>query len=134
MIGHFILTSSALSFKYLPDEKIPIVLAIIMGLQHAFSMVGGLVTPPFVVFRFTINFLDSATQQYAISAALITSGICSLINILRFPVPFSEKVFGRPLYIGSGVLSVMGVSFTFLPIFEISIRQMMQDGMSGTWF
>ena len=43
----------------------------------------------------------------------------------------SEKFFGRVLYLGSGVLSVLGTSFTFLPIFEIAIDQMKRDGMDG---
>ena len=102
-----------------------------MGLQHAFAMVGGLITPPFVVFRFTISFLDVQAQQYAISAALITSGICSCVNVSKIPVPWSKVWAGRQLYIGTGILSVMGTSFTFLPIYEISIQQMINDGIDG---
>lgn len=30
---------------YGKDEKIPLVLALVMGIQHAFAMVGGLITP-----------------------------------------------------------------------------------------
>lgn len=114
---------------YEKDEELPIFLALVMGLQHAFAMVGGLITPPFVIFKFSINFIDTASQQYAISAALITSGICSIINCSKIPVPWSSKWAGRQLYIGAGVLSVMGTSFTFLPIFEASIQQMKADGV-----
>ena len=107
-----------------------------MGLQHAFAMVGGLITPPYVVFQFSVGaafgLVDASYSQYAISAALITSGICTIINILQLPIPLSKKLFGRQLYIGSGVLSVMGTSFTFLPIFEVAIRQMRADGVSPT--
>ena len=117
---------------YPVDEPLPILLSLVMGLQHAFAMVGGLITPPYVVFRFTINFGNVALQQYAIVAALITSGICTIINVSQIPVPLTEKIFGRQLYIGSGLLSVMGTSFTFLPIFEIAIRQMVADGIDGT--
>jgi NCS2 family nucleobase:cation symporter-2 len=132
------------------DEPIPILLALIMGLQHAFAMVGGLITPPLVVFRFAVCGFPFCPplEQYAISAALISSGICSLINLSKFPIPFTEKLWGRQLYLGSGVLSVMvreqlyrtrrilskhslntrftqqGTSFTFLPIFEIAVAQM----------
>mmetsp|Transcript_10252 Transcript_10252/g.21632 ORF Transcript_10252/g.21632 Transcript_10252/m.21632 type:complete len:105 (-) Transcript_10252:12-326(-) len=104
-----------------------------MGLQHAFAMVGGLITPPYVVAKFTIDefpFTKVDLQQYAIVAALITSGICTIINILHFEIPFSKKLFGRRLFVGSGLLSVMGTSFTFLPIFEIAIRQMKADGIA----
>jgi NCS2 family nucleobase:cation symporter-2 len=119
--------------SFIADEEIPIFLALIMGLQHCFAMVGGLITPPLVVFRFAVCGFPFCPplEQYAVSAALITSGICTLINVAKFPIPFSEKIFGRMLYLGSGVLSVMGTSFTFLPIFEIAIAQMKEDGMSG---
>mmetsp|Transcript_15720 Transcript_15720/g.23596 ORF Transcript_15720/g.23596 Transcript_15720/m.23596 type:complete len:572 (-) Transcript_15720:157-1872(-) len=123
-------SKAALNF-YGKDEPIPIFLALIMGLQHAFAMVGGLITPPLVVFKFTIGFPLVELQQYAISAALITSGICTIINIAKFPIPGSKAIFGRVMYIGSGILSVMGTSFTFLPIFEIGIRQMKAQGIDA---
>ena len=56
------------------------------------------------------------------------SGICTIINVAQFEIPLSKKIFGRRLFLGSGLLSVMGTSFTFLPIFEIAIQQMKQDG------
>ena len=122
--------------KFYPiDEPLPLLLSLLMGLQHAFAMVGGLITPPYVVFRFTVAnspFEDINLQQYAIVAALITSGICTIINVFRIPIPFSKKLFRRQLFIGTGLLSVMGTSFTFLPIFEIAIRQMKADGIAGT--
>mmetsp|Transcript_33222 Transcript_33222/g.48777 ORF Transcript_33222/g.48777 Transcript_33222/m.48777 type:complete len:583 (-) Transcript_33222:111-1859(-) len=116
---------------YGKDEAIPIFLSLLMGLQHAFAMIGGLITPALVVFKFSINFGNTELQQYAISAALITSGICTLINIAKFPIPRSDKIFGRMLYVGSGVLSVTGTSFTFLPIFEIGIQQMKGAGIDA---
>ena len=105
----------------------------IMGLQHAFAMVGGLITPPLVVFRFTVCGFPFCPplEQYAISAGLITSGICSIINVTKFQIPFTKQIFGTQLYLGSGVLSVMGTSFTFLPVFEIAIAQMKQQGFTG---
>lgn len=119
--------------KFYPlDEPLPLLISLVMGLQHSFAMVGGLITPPYVVFRFTIDFMNVELQQYAIVAALITSGTCTIINVLRFKIPFTKKLFGRQLYIGSGLLSVMGTSFTFLPIYEIAIQQMKADGIEGT--
>jgi xanthine/uracil permease len=114
-----------------PDEKIPIFMATLMGLQHAFAMVGGLITVPFVIFRFSVDFGNTELQQYAISASLIASGFCSILQVTKIPIPYSEQMFGRKLFVGSGVLSVMGTSFTFLPIFEIAIRQMKADGDDG---
>jgi uric acid-xanthine permease len=103
-----------------------------MGLQHALAMVGGLITPPLIIFRFSVCFTCFSLQQYAISAALITSGICSLIHCSKIPIPFTDRIFGRQMYLGAGVLSVMGTSFTFLPIYEISIAQMTAAGIDGT--
>ena len=76
-------------------------------------------------------FFSPELEQYAIAAALITSGICSIINVSKMAIPFSDKIFGHTLYIGSGLLSVMGTSFTFLPVFEIAIRQMKLEGIDG---
>ena len=92
------------------DEEIPIFLALVMGLQHAFSMVGGLITVPFVIFKFSVCFTCVDLQQYAIAAALITSGLCTIIQLTKIPIPGSEKLFGRQMFVGSGVLSVMGKS------------------------
>ena len=36
------------------DEKLPILMSLFMGLQHCFCMVGGLITPPLVVFKFSV--------------------------------------------------------------------------------
>jgi xanthine/uracil permease len=109
----------ALSFPYIilsylrcthTDEKIPLVLAALMGLQHCFAMVGGLITPPLVVFRFTVcNFPGCPDlESYAVSAALITCGCMSWLNLSKFKIPYAEKIFGRDMYFGSGVLSVLG--------------------------
>lgn len=120
---------------YAKDEKLPLLLSILMGLQHAFAMIGGLITPPYVVMKFAVDgfpFENVELQQYAISAALIVSGICTIFNVLQFSIPGSKMIFGRDLVVGSGVLSVMGTSFTFLPVFEIGIAQMKADGISGT--
>jgi hypothetical protein len=36
------------------DEKLPILMSLFMGFQHCLCMVGGLITPPLVVFKFTV--------------------------------------------------------------------------------
>jgi len=116
------------------EEPLPLLLSLVMGLQHAFAMVGGLITPPYVVAKFAIDsfpFAKVDLQQYFIVAALITSGICTIINVVKVEIPFTKKIFGKRLYIGSGLLSVMGTSFTFLPIYEIAIASMKADGISG---
>ena len=97
--------------KFYPvDEPLPLLVSLVMGLQHAFAMVGGLITPPYVVAKFSIDsfpFAKVELQQYFIVAALITSGIGTIINVIKVKIPFSKKIFGKQLYIGSGLLSVM---------------------------
>ena len=87
-----------------------------------------------VVVQFSIDdypFANVKLQQYAISAALITSGICTIINVLHLPIPFSKIIYGKQLFLGSGVLAVIGTSFTFLPIYQSAIGQMKNNGISG---
>lgn len=103
------------------DEQMPILVAALMGLQHAFAMVGGLITPPLVVMKFSVAFPDVGLQQYAVAAALIVSGICTIINCVQIPI-------AKGYVLGTGVLSVIGTSFTMLPIFENSIAYMKAEG------
>jgi xanthine/uracil permease len=100
---------------YKKDDKISIFVAVVMGLQHALAMVGGIITVPLVIGgEFYANFTP-AEQGYIISAALIVSGIASFIQVTQIPIPFTNYA------IGSGLLSVMGISFTFLPIAQSTI-------------
>ena len=107
------------------NDDLPILVAMVMGLQHAFAMVGGLIVPPFVVMKFSVAFGDVELQQYAIAVSLIISGICTIINCIQFKIPGTKYVFG------TGMLSVIGTSFGFLPIFETAIAQMRAEGDSG---
>ena len=36
-------------FYFARNDRLPILIAAIMGLQHAFAMVGALITPPYVI-------------------------------------------------------------------------------------
>ena len=111
------------------DDDLPILVALVMGLQHAFAMVGGLIVPPYVVMRFSVaedgagSNLDM--QQYAIACSLILSGTFTILNCIQFKIPGTKYVFG------TGMLSVLGTSFGFLPIYESAIRAMKSDGYSG---
>jgi len=57
-----------------------------------------------------------------VSTALITSGLLSLMQIKRLSLRWGG------LHIGSGLISLSGPSFTFLPIAEAAIRAMRADG------
>jgi len=105
------------------NDETPILIAAIMGLQHAFAMIGGLIVPPFVVMKFSVNIADVKLQQYAIAASLIISGICTIVNCIQIPIP------GTKFVLGTGMLSVIGTSFGFLPIYEAAIAAMKADGV-----
>jgi xanthine permease len=75
--------------------------AALVGLQHVLAMFIGIITPPLIVSRA----LDFATSQtaYLVSMALLASGLATFVQVRKFgPV-------------GSGLLSVQGTSFAFLP-------------------
>jgi len=105
------------------NEELAPFLAIIMGLQHACAMVAGIVTVPYVVAKFSMDgypFGNEELTQYVISAALISCGIMTFFQVMQFKIPFTKMV------VGTGLISVLGTSFTFLPIFEVAIRDQMK--------
>ena len=93
------------------NDDLPILVALVMGLQHAFAMVGGLIVPPYVVMRFSVSEAGPGSnldmQQYAIACSLILSGIFTILNCIQFNIPGTKYVFG------TGMLSVLGTSFGF---------------------
>uniref|UniRef100_A0A0D6QX84 Xanthine/uracil permease n=1 Tax=Araucaria cunninghamii TaxID=56994 RepID=A0A0D6QX84_ARACU len=90
------------------DEKISVFLSAVMGLQHALSMVGGIITPPILISS-SAGF-STEIQAYLVSAALIVSAFASFIQILQIKIPLTSYV------VGSGLLSVMGITFAVVPI------------------
>ena len=61
----------------------------------------GLITPPLLLSQLSN---DPATQRYLVSTSLIISGFCTLLHVMQFKIPFTNK------YYGSGIVSVCGVS------------------------
>ncbi|ODA77328.1 hypothetical protein RJ55_06956 [Drechmeria coniospora] len=104
------------------DDKMPVVLALLLGLQHALSMLAGVIAPPIILSGRGGANLESDQQQYLVSTALIVSGILSCVQIHRFRVPRTRY------YIGTGVLSVVGISFSIIPIAQGAFRQMYANG------
>ncbi|KAJ1551473.1 hypothetical protein HK096_010453 [Nowakowskiella sp. JEL0078] len=86
---------------------------------------GGLVTPPIILSGAGGVNLDVETQAYMVSAALITCGILSLVQITSF------KLF-RGLQLGTGLLSVVGTSFAPLPVAQAAFGQMYASGFCPT--
>lgn len=98
----------------------PIFLGMLLGLQHSLSMLAGLATPPILISGFAN--LDTVTEQYLVSAALISSGILSAIQITRFHIPKT------PYFIGTGIISVVGVSFATITIVTKGFPMMYKTG------
>ncbi|KAL3421261.1 purine permease [Phlyctema vagabunda] len=105
-------------------ERMPVVLALLLGLQHALAMLAGVITPPLIIAG-SANF-DASTTQYLVSTALIVCGILSAIQITRF------HIFGTPYYLGTGLISVVGTSFSTIPIATGAFTQMYANGMCPT--
>lgn len=100
-------TSHASPFFGLNDSM-PLFLALLLGFQHALSMLAGLITPPLIIGASLSLPLD--LQQYLVSTSLIVSGVLSTIQITRI------HIWRTPYYIGTGLISVVGMSFTIIPV------------------
>ncbi|ODV58967.1 nucleobase:cation symporter-2 family protein [Ascoidea rubescens DSM 1968] len=102
------------------DSHMPVILALILGLQHALSMLAGVVTPPLIISG--VANLPEDVSQYLVSSALIISGILSSIQITRF------HIYKTPYYVGTGLLSVVGTSFATITIVSKAIPMMYANG------
>ncbi|KAK9417004.1 hypothetical protein SUNI508_09243 [Seiridium unicorne] len=91
------------------NDEVPILLTIVLGLQHALCMIGSIVSPPLAIAGGAFYF-DSATMQYLVSAAFITTGLATALQVTRV------HIAKTPFYIGTGLLSVVGPTFDILPI------------------
>ncbi|RUS15460.1 NCS2 family nucleobase:cation symporter-2 [Endogone sp. FLAS-F59071] len=106
------------------NTRLPIVLTVIMGLQHALAMLSGIVTPPLILGGAgdgNLN-LSADYQTYMISASLIVCGIGSAIQITRF------KLWNTGYYLGTGLISVVGTSFTIIPLAQSVVKNMYKTG------
>ncbi|BEJ13579.1 hypothetical protein CspHIS471_0307530 [Cutaneotrichosporon sp. HIS471] len=108
---------------YGPNDKLPYLLVIILGLQHALAMVGGLVVPPLLLGGVTGANLPTEVQQYLISASLIWCSVGTVIQIQR------TRLFGTRYYIGTGIVSVTGTSFAFA---NVALKYLQQSYQNGT--
>ncbi|KAK4942610.1 hypothetical protein LTR10_017739 [Elasticomyces elasticus] len=91
------------------NDQVPILLTIILGLQHALTMIGSVVSPPLAIASGAFN-LPSEQVSYLVSAAFITTGIATALQVTRV------HLRGTPFFIGTGLLSVVGPTFDILPI------------------
>ncbi|CUS08797.1 unnamed protein product [Tuber aestivum] len=108
------------------DERIPLLLTLLLGLQHSLAMVGGVVTPPLLIAGASGANLNAETVAYLVSASLILSGIFSFFQIMRF------KVFNTGFYIGTGMISVVGEAFAVVPIAQAYFTGQYEGGRCST--
>ncbi|PWW76076.1 Xanthine/uracil permease [Tuber magnatum] len=94
------------------DDRMPVLLALLLGFQHALAMLAGIVSPPILLAGAEGANLPPGTQQYLVSTALIVCGILSAIQITRF------HIWGTPV----------GTSFTIIPIGQGALKQMYANG------
>ncbi|KAF4120385.1 nucleobase:cation symporter-2, NCS2 family [Geosmithia morbida] len=107
-------------------DRMPILLSALLGFQHALSMLAGIISPPILLAGASGANLTADEQQYLVSTALIVSGILSTVQITRF------HIWKTPYYVGTGLLSVVGVSFTIIPIAQGALSQMYANGYCPT--
>lgn len=104
-------------------EHLPVLVAALMGFQHALAMVGGVIAVPRILSGGGNSNLqlDSVDAAYLISTALVVSGLASWIQIVRIKLV-------KGYWIGTGLISMSGVSFTFLPIAQTMFSSLRADG------
>ncbi|KAK8017484.1 purine permease [Apiospora rasikravindrae] len=107
------------------NDEVPILLTIILGLQHALCMIGSIVSPPLAIAGGAF-YLDSATTQYLVSAAFITTGIATALQVTRV------HLTKTPFFIGTGLLSVVGPTFDILLIAFNYTRMRYKNGSCPT--
>ena len=102
------------------NDKMPVLLAALLGFQHALSMLAGIITPPIIISS-SAN-LPPDLQQYLVSTSLIVSGCLSSIQITRF------HLLKTPYYLGTGLISVVGTSFAVIPVTSGAFAQFYKNG------
>jgi len=106
------------------NDKLPLFLALLLGFQHALSMLAGVISPPIIIAS-AAN-LSAEQSQYLVSTALIVCGILSSIQITRF------HIYKSPYYLGTGLISVVGTSFAIIPVALGALSQMYANGYCKT--
>ncbi|KAF1945004.1 Xanthine/uracil permease [Clathrospora elynae] len=106
------------------NNRMPVLLALLLGLQHALAMLAGVITPPIILAN--AAHLTSDQQRYLVSTSLVVCGILSSVQITRF------HIWRTPYYIGTGLISVVGTSFAIIPVATGALSQMYDTGFCPT--
>jgi uric acid-xanthine permease len=78
------------------NDRMPVVLALLLGFQHALAMLAGVITPPLLMAGPAGVNLSPDQTQYLVSTALIVSGLLSCIQITRFHIYKTPYVTRAP--------------------------------------
>lgn len=106
------------------NDRMPVLLALLLGFQHALAMLAGVITPPIILAN--AAHLTPDQQRYLVSTSLIVCGILSSIQIARC------HIWRSPYYIGTGLISVVGTSFATIPVATGALSQMYATGYCPT--
>jgi hypothetical protein len=68
------------------DDQMPVILALLLGFQHALAMLAGVISPPLIMSGQGGVNLTAGEQQYLVSTSLIVCGILSSVQITRFHI------------------------------------------------
>ncbi|KAL4803160.1 purine permease [Aspergillus unguis] len=104
------------------EDRIPVILALLLGLQHALAMLAGVITPPIQLAGSSGANFGSADSQYIVSTSLIVSGLLSAIQMFRL------HVYKTRYYVGTGLVSVVGTSFSTITVATGTFNQMYSTG------
>jgi NCS2 family nucleobase:cation symporter-2 len=108
------------------NDKMPLLLSLLLGFQHALAMLAGVISPPIILAGSGGANLGTDTSSYLVSTSLIVCGILSSIQITRF------HVYKTRYYIGTGLISVVGTSFATIPVAQGGFAQMYANGYCPT--
>ncbi|TIB97497.1 putative purine permease [Wallemia mellicola] len=102
------------------DTELPILILLVTGFQHALACLAGVITPPMIISS-SLNFPPDL-QSYMVSSSLICSGILSIIQMLHLKIPYTNK------FVGTGIVTIVGVSFNTIPVFSSMANRMYNNG------
>ncbi|KAE8354102.1 permease family-domain-containing protein [Aspergillus coremiiformis] len=104
------------------EDRVPVLLALLLGLQHALAMLAGVISPPILLGGSAgANFGDE-DYQYLVSTSLIVSGLLSALQMARI------RIYKTPYAIGTGLISVVGTSFSTITVATGTFSQMYSSG------
>ncbi|KAI9930212.1 hypothetical protein ASPWEDRAFT_23936 [Aspergillus wentii DTO 134E9] len=104
------------------DDRVPVMLALLLGLQHSLAMLAGVISPPILLGGSSGANFGSDDYQYLVSTSLIVSGLLSLMQMTRW------HIYKTRYYVGTGLISVVGTSFATITVASDTFSQMYSSG------